>query len=270
VLFERTEGYCNYYASAMAIMLRAVGIPARVAAGFAQGEFDDSLNAYRVLEADAHTWAEAYFPGFGWIEFEPTSALQVISRPEAYPDSFLEEQPDPGEMPIGAGGITPQAEPSFPEEDLLEQSEQAAGVIDRPIPTWLIVLGGFFSLAALLGLVVFGLWFWFEQWGLTQLSEVSRSYVRLNTYAQLLDISVNETATPYEHAAQLLKALPEGRGPISAIVDLYVMEQYGPPPSMPILRARRNTEAREAWAMARRIILKRVLGRINVFRPQTY
>ncbi|MBN1313804.1 MAG: transglutaminase domain-containing protein [Anaerolineae bacterium] len=271
VLFDRTEGYCNYYASAMTIMLRAVGIPARVAAGFAQGEFDDSLNAFRVLEADAHTWVEAFFPGFGWVEFEPTSAIQVITRPEAYPDAFLEEQPAPGELPIGAGGITPQAEPPFPEEDLIDQAEQAVDLsAARPIPTTLAVLGGVFALALLLGLVVFVLWFRFEQWGLMQLSEVSRSYARLNTYAQLLDISASETATPYEHAAQLVKALPEGRSPISAIVNLYVIEQYGPPPSMPVQSARRNAEAREAWMTARRIILKRVLERINIFSPQTY
>ncbi|PJF27485.1 MAG: hypothetical protein CUN53_03850, partial [Phototrophicales bacterium] len=74
VLFVEREGYCNYYASAMVVMLRSLGIPARMAAGFAQGEWDPLQDGYIVRERDAHTWVEVYFPGYGWVEFEPTSA----------------------------------------------------------------------------------------------------------------------------------------------------------------------------------------------------
>ncbi len=80
VLFDYKQGYCNYYASAMVVMLRTMGIPARMAAGFAQGTFNSDENAFVVQERDAHTWVEVYFPGYGWIEFEPTAAQAPLNR----------------------------------------------------------------------------------------------------------------------------------------------------------------------------------------------
>jgi transglutaminase-like putative cysteine protease len=73
-LFDSPGGFCSYYASAMAVMLRSVGVPARVATGFASGEYDGLTLSYRVPAAAAHAWVEVYFPTYGWIEFEPTSA----------------------------------------------------------------------------------------------------------------------------------------------------------------------------------------------------
>ncbi|MBI1880074.1 MAG: hypothetical protein HYR94_17955, partial [Chloroflexi bacterium] len=81
IVFEAKEAYCDYYASAMIVMLRSLGIPARFAVGFAQGSFNPELNAYHVVNADAHSWVEVYFPRYGWIEFEPTAAQPGIVRP---------------------------------------------------------------------------------------------------------------------------------------------------------------------------------------------
>ncbi|MBN1427939.1 MAG: transglutaminase domain-containing protein [Anaerolineae bacterium] len=267
-LFERQRGYCNYYASAMTVMLRVAGIPARVAAGFAQGEFDDSLNAFRVLESDAHTWVEVYFPGYGWIEFEPTSAIQVITRPESYPDPVL-SVPDE-QQPPEAVNTTPQSPQQPPEDVVIPDVEQDSGSLggSKPLPASLVLLSGLFGLVLLLGVAMVATWFWFEQRGMMHLSDISHGYARLNTYAQLLGIPAGESVTPYERAAQLANTLPEGRIPISVIVNLYVIEQYGPPPSMPVQRARQNTQAREAWGAARRVIVKQILRRLNVFQSK--
>ena len=73
-LFERKQGHCEYFASAMAVMLRTLRIPARVATGFRGGEFNDVSSQYVVRASDAHAWVEVYFPGYGWIEFDPTPA----------------------------------------------------------------------------------------------------------------------------------------------------------------------------------------------------
>ena len=70
-LFKSRRGYCDVFASAMVIMCRSVGIPARWVTGFATGEFDSSQNAFRVRAKDSHAWVELYFPGYGWIEFDP-------------------------------------------------------------------------------------------------------------------------------------------------------------------------------------------------------
>jgi Transglutaminase-like superfamily/TgpA N-terminal domain len=64
------RGYCQYYATTMAILLRAHGIPTRLAAGFLPGERDALLE--RVSVSAAHAWVEVYFPGYGWVEFDPT------------------------------------------------------------------------------------------------------------------------------------------------------------------------------------------------------
>ena len=87
VLFDTKKGFCNYYASAEILMLRSIGIPARMAVGFAEGESPSDLNdsksiSYTVLNRDAHAWPEVYFPNIGWVEFEPTVNQNPIVRPQ--------------------------------------------------------------------------------------------------------------------------------------------------------------------------------------------
>jgi protein-glutamine gamma-glutamyltransferase len=71
-LFEARAGHCEYFASAMAIMLRALGIPSREVNGFLPGEYNDLAGDYIVRASDAHSWVEVYFPGDGWQVFDPT------------------------------------------------------------------------------------------------------------------------------------------------------------------------------------------------------
>jgi transglutaminase-like putative cysteine protease len=69
---ETKRGYCQQYAGAMALMLRLLGVPARVAVGFASGDYSDDDNEWVVQDTDAHAWVEVWFPEFGWIPFDPT------------------------------------------------------------------------------------------------------------------------------------------------------------------------------------------------------
>jgi protein-glutamine gamma-glutamyltransferase len=71
-LFVRKQGHCEYFASSMAIMLRTLGIPSRVVNGFRTTEFNDVTSNYVIRASSAHSWVEAYFPGYGWISFDPT------------------------------------------------------------------------------------------------------------------------------------------------------------------------------------------------------
>ena len=71
-LFETRAGHCEYFASAMAIMLRSIGIPTREVNGFLPGEYNDLGGDYIVRASDAHSWVEVYFPGTGWLTFDPT------------------------------------------------------------------------------------------------------------------------------------------------------------------------------------------------------
>ena len=71
-LFERKQGHCEYFASAMAVMLRTIGIPSRVVNGFRGGQYNDLTGQYIIRGRDAHSWVEAYIPGYQWITFDPT------------------------------------------------------------------------------------------------------------------------------------------------------------------------------------------------------
>ncbi|HXY04340.1 MAG TPA: DUF3488 and transglutaminase-like domain-containing protein [Terriglobales bacterium] len=79
-LFDRKQGHCEYFASSMAVMLRTLGIPSRVVNGFRTGEFNDLTSQYLVRASNAHSWVEAYFPGYGWISFDPTPAAPAAGR----------------------------------------------------------------------------------------------------------------------------------------------------------------------------------------------
>ncbi|MEN9938706.1 MAG: hypothetical protein RLZZ387_5285 [Chloroflexota bacterium] len=83
-LFDMRQGYCTYYASAMAVMARSVGIPARVAVGYATGTYDEAAGAYVVREAEAHAWPELYING-RWTIFEPTPVRPLPARATAQP-----------------------------------------------------------------------------------------------------------------------------------------------------------------------------------------
>jgi transglutaminase-like putative cysteine protease len=82
-LFELKRGYCDYYATSMAVLARAAGLPARLVTGYASGAYNARTAQYVVRQSDAHSWVEIYFPGIGWVEFEPTASQPGFNRPSA-------------------------------------------------------------------------------------------------------------------------------------------------------------------------------------------
>lgn len=108
-LFEAPGGFCTYFASAMAVMLRAEGVPARVVTGYAMGDYDAEREAYRVPASAAHAWVQVYFPGYGWVDFEPTPARPVLEYP-------VENAPTPLPVPISP---PPLGAPTQPWQALL-------------------------------------------------------------------------------------------------------------------------------------------------------
>lgn len=270
LLFKSHEGYCNYYASAMVVMLRSQGIPSRVAVGFVQGRFDPDIGAYRVLESDAHAWVEVYFPRYGWIEFEPTAAESPIVRPEISPASL-------GQAPAGQ-------EEEVISDDTLEGEDRRDRLLDRAggeyeerslkatladlhLP---LVLRVVLVMLALLVVGAVGAWVWIEQRGMAGLSEVSRSYARVNVYAPLVGVQLAPSATPFERSQQLEEQVPEGKGYVSRIVNLYVEEQYARPSGSPLNITKANMQARHTWQRLRTIFLRvaliRQLARLVPFR----
>lgn len=79
-LFNTKQGWCEYFATAMTILLRSMNIPARVVTGYQRGEWNDIDYFYRVRQSDAHSWVEVYFPNHGWILFDPTPSDSIAYR----------------------------------------------------------------------------------------------------------------------------------------------------------------------------------------------
>lgn len=95
-LFALKKGYCDYFASAMTVMLRAVGVPARLAVGHAPGEKTGD-DAYLVRDSDSHAWSEVYFPLYGWIPFEATPGKDAPPRLAPVTVEPVYPMPGPGE-----------------------------------------------------------------------------------------------------------------------------------------------------------------------------
>ena len=93
-LFDKRAGHCEYFAAAMTVMLRSVGVPARYVNGFLPGEYNSIGSDYIVRGSDAHSWVEVFFPGYGWITFDPTPSNEgggtggLLARAALYWDWF--------------------------------------------------------------------------------------------------------------------------------------------------------------------------------------
>ncbi len=238
VLFQSKEGYCDYYASAMAVMARSVGIPARIVAGYAQGELEPELGVYRVREANAHSWVEVFFPGLGWIEFEPTAAQPFIVRP----------RPVDNQTPEEASLLEEQAQRD--RENLLEQEEkfgeadtapgEFAGGLGSPLASLPAAgrLGGVILGVALVGAVIYGIYRLSQrrrQRRETQLDPAltMRLYERLERWSERVGLERRPSQTPFEHAVVLSQTVPEGAAPIQRITTTYVREQFSQTPVPP-------------------------------------
>ncbi len=113
-LFDLKKGYCDYYASAMVVLARAAGIPARIAVGYASGQsmvLQDGSLRYAVTAADAHTWAEIYFPAYGWIPFEPTAGRPPLEQGQVAAGAASTES---GAAPGPASGTPNSPSPAGP------------------------------------------------------------------------------------------------------------------------------------------------------------
>lgn len=87
-LFNTRTGHCEYFASALTILLRTRGIPARLVNGFQMGEYSQRTGVYVVRQSDAHSWVEVYFPRHGWVTFDPTPAAGLNQYNEVYAGLF--------------------------------------------------------------------------------------------------------------------------------------------------------------------------------------
>jgi hypothetical protein len=200
------RGYCDYSASAMVVMLRSVGVASRYASGFGMGTYDYAQEHWSVSGENAHAWTEVYFPGLGWIEFEPT--------PTELPRQF-------------SGGTQTYDLPALPRGD-----EHASRT---PLP-WESVLVGFLALAfvGLVALLISGRVPYRPARGTETRQLVWRIYAALTNRAASLGVYPEAGQTPGEFLAAVSSAL-EARGShsgalagdVSVISGAYTRARYG-------------------------------------------
>jgi transglutaminase-like putative cysteine protease len=227
-LFDLQRGFCDYFASAMVVMARSIGLPARLAAGFRQ-QPADARGVQTVRQIDAHSWAEVYFAGYGWVEFEPTPPFAVPTAPTA---------------PAAGESAPPTFEPPQPLAIVPPRAPQ------RQTP-WALWLG-----LAALGVVAWLLWGRraLAGWRAPRpaLDEVQATFAGLQDSAAAAGYPYQPGQTPAEFAAALLDRLPDDatatplRQAVARLAGVFAARQYGRRP--PVDAAR---EARAAWAAAR-------------------
>lgn len=247
VLFESQEGYCEYYASAMAVLLRAESIPTRVVGGYYPAPYDAEAGGNLYREKNAHLWVEVFFPKFGWIPFEPTANRDTIEYGPMpiQSESRAQTTPEPSVEPLAA---EPTPTPVVPPRAENPPPDQPASPVPGTarIVGWLGIMLATVIMMALLGATVA----WFS--GLRGLSPVSSLYARALRVGVLLGVRPAPSLTPHEYAARVGRAVPSASAPARAVVDLYVQEQY----ARQAPDHAQTQAAREAWSALRSIALR--------------
>ena len=225
VLFEYQRGYCEHYASAMTVMLRALGIPARTVVGYFPGELDLEAGGYLYRQQNAHAWTEAFFPGYGWIQFEPTSAQPESSLdrseeapPPQLPPTPTPVPPDPTVAPPEAGTPAPEQDP-LPIPDAVE--DEPAEPQDGSRFSWPMV-----TAAAVAGIALASVVGWFA---LTRRANANpRSlFASLVRWGRLGGVHDAVSSTPREYARAVGSRYPERAQDAYDVVDVYEAQTYG-------------------------------------------
>ncbi len=221
-LFDIKQGYCTSYASAMIVMLRSIGIPARMVTGYTTGAFDEARNAYVVLDSNAHAWPEVYFPGFGWIPFEPTS-----SRPP-----ILLDEPSGSEIgssdDAGTSGTALASGRRLIPDEGVRDSEALPG---NPLP--FVGVAATPSAAIYLLPLVAAMAAMATGWALWKrlfrgLSGTAAAYHKAITLARMAGTGWSQGTTALERAYIISRVLPEATHPLVSLAEAYSAELYAP------------------------------------------
>lgn len=131
-LFDTKQGYCDNFSTSMAVMLRTLDIPSRWVKGYTEGSYLETLDSgnqlYQVTSENAHSWVEVYFPGIGWVPFEPTQGFTNEAVPEVEDPTQTpvnEETPEDAETPADTPEQPVTEELTPVEEELIEDSSEA-------------------------------------------------------------------------------------------------------------------------------------------------
>ena len=227
-LFNEKQGYSEYFASSMAVLLRSVDIPARVVTGYTVGEKVPDEAIYLVRDSNSHAWVEVYFPRQGWIDFEPTPCDTCV-----LPQGALLQ---PGPAAARAGNLDVSS--TTVEEDCYVEIEECGEFFgfndafdnrstdqdlrDRIIGYWPLMVGGIAALTLALAAVTL---FWRRY--LVPSDDPQTAYRRLAFLGALGATGPHAYETPFQYRERLRALLPSYRDDVNTLVDAYVRSEYG-------------------------------------------
>jgi transglutaminase-like putative cysteine protease len=220
-------GFCTYFATAMVLMARYLGMPSRIALGFAtstdaQKYYDSKTNAWVVLGTEAHVWPQIYFGKYGWINFEPTSSFTKFSRSTG---NGTGGSPTP--LPSTGAG-TPRASVS-PNLHNIRPGGNGQGPSNSSGSLSPIVVGAGLGISLLIIFALLGLALLASWWRLLYrgLSPVAAAFARVARLGAWVGAVPKSSQTPDEYMEQLGRVVPAQRLALQRLGDLYARERWG-------------------------------------------
>ena len=251
-LFERRAGHCEYFSTAMVVLLRSAGIHARAVNGFLGGGWSEFGNYLVVTENEAHSWVEVWFPGYGWVEFDPTPAgggAAEVASSWLWPGRILfdgiQHRWNKWVLDYSAQsqtGLLAEWSGLFTDDATSAQADGPADRADRVAETGL--LGGLL----LVVLLVAG-FAWARRGGRT-FTPPTRMYLQLRAACARAGLGVAPGLTPLALVDRVRAARAPAARASERVVDLYLRARYGGEP----LGDSDLREMRQALAAARRML----------------
>jgi transglutaminase-like putative cysteine protease len=230
-LLQTHQGYCTYYATAMVVMARMMGIPARIVNGFTQGTLQG--NTWVVNGTDAHSWVQVYFPGYGWINFDPTPGFSVPGAPAAQQSTPpVKSTPPTRPTPVATPRHqTPKLQPT-PKPNSIGNSTNipSRDAIMRQNLFLTLSLVILFGSLALFGLALLKRYKDSHPEVSITASMVYRRVCRLGV---IMGTPPQRWQTPFEYYRMLGRRYPRAATPMRHITELFVRERWAPPRRMP-------------------------------------
>jgi transglutaminase-like putative cysteine protease len=259
-LFTSKKGYCEFFASAMGDMLRSLEIPTRLVNGFGEGLPDVTTHTWVVKGQDAHTWVESYFPGYGWITFEPTpdNVYIPIERGSTGTPCVTENQCNPPTPGGGIGDPSPQptASPRVP-------IPGGGGNPGGPGSGLTFGIPDAGTLTKILGvLLAFVLVLLAAAARYLRPRSVALAWKRALILARMAGAERRPGETPIELSRRIASRFPEASNAMRSLADGFVISAYAPPDLAPSARV----AVLEAWAALRPLLLRRVASRLHLTR----
>ena len=263
-LFETQTGYSDYFASSMVVLLRSVGVPARLAAGYAPGELDPENNVRVVRDFDSHGWVQVFFPEYGWIDFEPTPRWPEHER------NFT-NVPGVSALATGSGGTDGIADPSEFLDPFDDIGSPGLSATDSGVTFARNIFANvdFVAVGTRAGIVVGAvaiLWllsYWIWNLGLRGLSPVERAYTRMNRLGALAGLRRRTYQTPNEYAAAMAGVLGDAAPSAQRIAQEFAALRYtGRAVMTDEVDEDAGDEMERAWRSIRRVLIGRTFRRL--------